>query len=253
MITLTDACAGYPGKEILHHITVTFPPARLSVIVGPNGCGKTTLLRTIGAGLPLIQGGIAVAGRPLSDYDPVSLARTVAILPQSREVPDATVSRLVLYGRFPRLRYPRRYRREDYGIAAAAMERAGVTALGDRPLRSLSGGERQRAYLAMALAQDTPVILLDEPTTFLDIRAQLDLLELLGTLRDEGKTIVAVLHDLESALRTADAMLVMRDGRVAAFDTPEKIAQTQTLDDAFHVRTVAYTADDGDKRYFFRS
>ncbi|MEA4823078.1 MAG: ABC transporter ATP-binding protein [Clostridiaceae bacterium] len=253
MITLTDVCAGYPGKEILHHITAFFPPARLSVIVGPNGCGKTTLLRTISTGLPLMHGSITVADRPLSDYDPAALARTVAVLPQSREAPDAIVSRLVLYGRFPRLRYPRHYRREDYDIAAAAMERAGVTALGDRPLRSLSGGERQRVYLAMVLAQDTPVILLDEPTTFLDIRAQLDLLALLGTLRDEGKTIIAVLHDLESALRTADAVLVMRDGCAAAFDTPEKLAQTHTFDDIFHVRTALYTADDGDKRYFFRN
>ena len=169
MLKLEQISAGYGEKTILHDISMEFPPGTVTAVLGPNGCGKSTLLKAAAGLLPLSQG-TAQREEPRE--------RTVAYLPQSRSVPDMTARQLVLHGRFPWLSWPRRYRAEDHAAAAAALERLGVAEYAHRPLAELSGGTRQKCYLAMALAQEAKTLLLDEPTSFLDVGCQLEFLAL---------------------------------------------------------------------------
>ena len=173
----------------------------------------------------------------------------MAYLAQSRQVPDITVERLVLHGRFPYLGYPRRYRKEDYAIADAAMKTLGVAELADELVQNLSGGQRQKVYIAMALVQDTPVILLDEPTTYLDISHQLQLMQQARMLAAQGKTVVMIIHDLPHAFQTADHMILMRDGKIVADGTPEQIYASGMISSVFGVR-LCRTGTEGGWRYY---
>ncbi len=224
MIELRNVTAGY-GAPVLNNITAAFPPGQVSVIVGPNGSGKSTLLK-VAAGLLAPASGSVTIGSPR--------ARQVSCLPQSRLLPQMTAGRLVLHGRFPWLGYPRRYRASDYEAARRAMERLGVWEFAQRPLAELSGGTRQRCYIAMALCQDAPTILLDEPTASLDIGHQLRLLELCRALAGEGKAVVLVLHDLGQALTVADRLLVLHEGSLVAQGPPESVLET--MEAVFGVR-----------------
>lgn len=227
MVELKHLSAGYGEKTILHDISLTFPAGTVTAVVGPNGCGKSTLLKAIAGLLPPTSGEV-LAEEPRAQH--------VAYLPQSRRLPEMTASRLVLHGRFPWLGWPRRYRAEDYAIAQKAMERLGVAESSDTPLTELSGGTRQKCYLAMALAQDAPTILLDEPTSYLDIAHQLKLMELCRELASEGRAIVLVLHDLPLALQYADRVAVMDAGRLLVLGTPEEIMSTSILQTTFGVQ-----------------
>lgn len=227
MLKLQHLSAGYGEKTILHDISITFPAGTVTAVVGPNGCGKSTLLKTI-AGLLHPASGEILAEEPRAQH--------IAYLPQSRRLPEMTAGRLVLHGRFPWLGWPRRYREEDYAIAQKAMERLGVAGFADAPLAELSGGTRQKCYLAMALAQEAPTILLDEPTSFLDIAHQLRLMELCRELAGEGRAIVLVLHDLPLALQYADRVAVMDAGRLLALGMPEEIMSTNILQATFGVQ-----------------
>lgn len=227
MVELKHLSAGYGEKTIIRDISLTFPAGTVTAIIGPNGCGKSTLLKAIAGLLPPTSGEILVE-------EPRS--QNIAYLPQSRRLPEMTASRLVLHGRFPWLGWPRRYRPEDYAIAKQAMERLGVAEFAETPLSELSGGTRQKCYLAMALAQDTPTILLDEPTSFLDIAHQLRLMELCRELAAEGRAIVLVLHDLPLALQYADRVAVMDAGRLLSLGAPEEIMSTNLLQTTFGVR-----------------
>ena len=227
MVELKHLSAGYGEKTVLHDISLTFPAGTVTAIIGPNGCGKSTLLKAI-AGLLSPTSGEILVEEPRS--------QNVAYLPQSRRLPEMTAGRLVLHGRFPWLGWPRRYRAEDYAIAKKAMERLGVAEFADTPLSELSGGTRQKCYLAMALAQDAPTILLDEPTSFLDIAHQLLLLELCRELAREGRAVVLVLHDLPLALQYADRVAVLDAGRLLSLGTPEEIMSTDILQTTFGVR-----------------
>ncbi|MBQ7721051.1 MAG: ABC transporter ATP-binding protein, partial [Clostridia bacterium] len=169
MITVQDLRASYEGEEILHGIDASFPEGKISAIIGPNGNGKSTAIRSILRLMPDISGSILLDGEDMSRLTRQEIARRIAYLPQSRSVPDVTVGRLVLQGRFSYLSYPRHYRRDDHEKAAQALEWVGLSGFSERKMENLSGGQRQKAYLAMALAQDTDVIMMDEPTTFLDI------------------------------------------------------------------------------------
>ena len=229
MLKLLDLSAGYGEKTILHDISMEFPPGTVTAVVGPNGCGKSTLLKAAAGLIPLSAGAVeAEAPR----------ARTVAYLPQSRAVPEMTARQLVLHGRFPWLGWPRRYRGTDYAIADAALERLGVADIAQRPLAELSGGTRQKCYLAMALAQEAKTLLLDEPTSFLDIGCQLSLMELCRSLAAEGKAVAAVLHDLPLALAYADRVAVLEQGRLAALGTPEEVRRSGILDRVFGVQVL---------------
>lgn len=227
MLKLQHLSAGYGEKTILYDISITFPVGTVTAVVGPNGCGKSTLLKSIAGLIPPASGEI-LAQEPR--------ARHIAYLPQSRRLPEMTAGRLVLHGRFPWLGWPRQYREEDRTIANRAMERLGVAEFADTPLSELSGGTRQKCYLAMALAQDAPTILLDEPTSYLDIAHQLSLLELCRELAAEGRAVVLVLHDLPLALQYADRVAVMDDGRLLTLASPEEIMSTDILQKTFGVQ-----------------
>ena len=232
MIELQKVCAGYGGRAVLHEVSLTAPDGQVTALVGPNGSGKTTLLRVIAGQLPLTGGSISVNGHTAAE-NRRAFARVAAYLPQTRSVPAITVETLVGHGRFPYLGLSRRMRPEDRQAVARAMALTGVDRWAGRDLRTLSGGERQRVYIAMALAQDTPVILLDEPTTYLDLGRQFELLELVRSLT--GKTVLLVLHDLTLALRYCDRLAVLEQGRLAAFDAPQAVLRSGTLDRVFGV------------------
>ena len=245
MISISELYASYEGEEILHGIDACFPTGKISVIMGPNGSGKSTTLRSLVRLVPEVSGGIALDGTALETLSPQALARRVAYLPQSRNVPDITVERLVMHGRFPYLSYPRRYRREDREKVRQALEWVGLSALGDRRMAKLSGGQRQKAYLAMALAQDTEVILMDEPTTYLDIRNQFELLERTRSLSKSGKTVIMILHDFEAALRFADHVVVMADGRILTAGPAREVLGSDAINQAFGVKVQFFEAEDG--------
>ena len=234
MLQIRDLTAGYSGKPVLSGISLTIPAGKVTVIAGPNGCGKSTLLKAVAGVLPS-EGAILLDGQELDAKDPRKRAQAVAFLPQNRSVPEITVERLVLHGRFPYLCYPRRYRKADLEIARGAMARMGIEDLAQRSVATLSGGQRQKAYIAMALAQDTQVVLLDEPNTFLDIAHQLQLMEQARALAAEGKTVVLVLHDLAMALEYADELVVLSRGTVLCQGGPQAVFDSGCLGEAFGV------------------
>lgn len=249
MLELKSVSAGYPGRGVLEDVTLAVRPGRVLALLGPNGCGKSTLLRTMAGLLPVRGGEVLLDGAPLKDWGPRETARRVAFLPQSRAVPNITARRLALHGRFPYLSYPRRYRREDYEAVDRALAAADALDLADQPLPELSGGQRQKAYLAMALAQDTETILMDEPTTYLDIRHQLEALALVRRLAAEGRAAALALHDLCLALTLADEIAVLGEGRLLALDGPEGIYQSKILERVMGVR-LDRSAGPGGWRYF---
>ena len=249
MVEIRQLCAGYHDRRVLNGMDLTIPGGKLTVILGPNGCGKSTLLKVLCGILPVESGEILLDGENAKTFSQRALAQRVAYLAQSRHVPDITVRRLVLHGRFPYLGYPRRYRKEDYAHADRAMEAMGISDLADTPLQNLSGGQRQKVYIAMALAQDTPVVLLDEPTTYLDISHQLQMMDHARSLTEQGKTVVMILHDLPHAFRTADHMVLMENGTVSVEGTPEEIYASGAVDRIFAVKLGRAQTDDG-WRYF---
>lgn len=245
MITVSDLRASYEGEEVLHGVSARFPREKISVILGPNGCGKSTTLKTILRLLPMDAGAVTVDGKDLASLSQQELARAVAYLPQGRNIPDITVERLVLHGRFPYLSYPRRYRKEDYDKVRQAMEWVGLEGFGEKKMDRISGGQRQKAYLAMALAQDTPVILMDEPTTYLDIKNQFEMLDCARMLTAMGKTVIMILHDFEAALRYADHVVLMDAGRTVASGSARDVLASRAIRDAFHVTPCFFDAEDG--------
>lgn len=249
MLEVKQLCGGYPGKRVLRQVDMTIPKGKLTVILGPNGCGKTTLLKTLCGILPAESGQVRLEGENILALRPRMLAQKVAYLAQGQNVPDITVGHLVLHGRFPYLSYPRRYRKEDYACAQQAMEAMGIGNLADTLLQNLSGGQRQKAYIAMALAQDTPVLLLDEPTTYLDISHQLTLMAQAKHLSRQGKTVVMILHDLAHAFQTADHMILLENGSVAAEGTPEEIYRTGAVEAVFDVKLGRAQTNNGWRYY----
>lgn len=236
MLELRNITAGYGENMILRNISLDFPKGTVTAVLGPNGCGKSTLLKAAAGLLPLAAGEIS-APRPRAQH--------VAYLPQSRRLPEMTVRQLVLQGRYPWLGWPRRYGEGDLALAEGAMERLGVAEYAHRPLAELSGGTRQRCYLAMTLAQDPEVFLLDEPTSFLDPAHQIRLLTLCRELAAEGRAVAVVLHDLPLALRYADRAAVMKDGRLLAVDSPERLLERGILEQVFGVKILGVDTPEG--------
>lgn len=250
MIELTNLRAGYPGRVVLEDVTLSFPPGQVLALVGPNGSGKSTLLRTALGLIPRLGGDIWVDGDRLEDLTPRQLARRAAYLAQSRPMPNITAGRMVLHGRFPYLSYPRRYRPEDHAMAQRALERTDALDLAQRPMPQLSGGQRQKVYLAMALAQDTGTVLLDEPTTYLDVSHQQEVMATARLLASEGKAVVAVLHDLCLAMRFAHRLAVLDGGRLQAAGTPEELCQSGILDRVFSVALRRVETEEGWRYYY---
>ena len=222
MIELKNITAGYGKHTVLDGVTAAFEKGAVTGIIGVNGCGKSTLLKTM-LGLIPAEGNISLDAQNLGDMSRKAIARKVAYLSQGKTTPDMTVEQLVLHGRFPHLSYPRHYSKQDREIAYSAMVQMGIADLAQKPLGELSGGMRQNAYIAMALAQDTDYILLDEPTTYLDISHQLELMQVLRKLAGNGKGIVAVMHDLPMAFTYCDQILLLDGGKVLAQGTPQEV------------------------------
>ena len=236
----------YDSDPVLKGLDLELPKAALTAVVGPNGSGKSTLLKTIiginrmSAGRILVSDASSKTGyTDLSSLNQRQTAQMIAYLPQQRNVPDITASRLVLHGRFPYLSYPRRYTKEDLALAEKALKAAGAEDLAPVNLERMSGGQRQKIYIAMALAQDTGLMLLDEPTTYLDIYQQIEIMKLLKSLtrpENGAKTVCVVMHDIVQALKFADCIAVLDEGRVSACASPEEIYESGVLDKVFGVK-----------------
>lgn len=249
MIELHKLAAGYPERRVLERVSLQFPDGQITVLAGPNASGKTTLLRTILGLEPRLEGEIFLDGTAQTDLTARELALRVSYLPQSRPVPNITAGRMVLHGRFPYLGYPRRYRPEDWAMAKAALREAGAEELERQLMSRLSGGQRQRVYLAMLLAQDTRNVLLDEPTTYLDVAHQFRLLDRARRLADQGRAVVLVLHDLCLALRWADQLVVLDSGRLQMADSPERVFTSGILDRVFEVNVRRFQTPNGWQYY----
>ena len=236
MIELKCLNAFYGERKVLESINLQLEEGRIYVIIGPNGSGKSTLMKAILGLLDRTEGEILFDGTDIRNLTLKDIARKASFLSQSRNTPNITAARMVLHGRFPSRGWPRRYSREDRRIVRASMEKTGCLELGNRMMTDLSGGERQKVYLAMALAQDTDAIFMDEPTTYLDPEHQLAVMESAKKMKDEGKTVVMVLHDLPLALENADSILVMEDGRIKKEGKPEEIYRSGIIEEVFNVR-----------------
>lgn len=235
MLELKNISVGYGRKNVLDGGNVSFEKGKLTSIIGVNGCGKSTLLKAILGILPLSSGDIVIDGNDLQSMSRNEIAKRVSYLAQGKNTPDMTVEQMVLHGRFPYLSYPRRYRAVDREIARKAMDSVGISHLADKPLYELSGGMRQTAYIAMALAQDTDYILLDEPTTYLDIAHQLELMKLLRELANGGKGIVSVMHDLQLAFDFSDEIAIIHNGSVPLKATPSEMSESRFIKEIFNV------------------
>jgi len=251
VIELHGLRAGYPGRSVLEDINLDFRPGEVLAVLGPNGCGKSTLLRASNGLLARSGGAVLVDGVPLDKLTAKETARRVAYLPQSRQTPNITAGRMVLHGRFPYLPYPRRYGRADYELVDRALGQVGARDLADRFMPQLSGGQRQKVYLAMALAQDTGTILMDEPTTYLDVACQLEVMALARRLAAEGRAVVMVLHDLCLALQFAHRTALLRDGRLVFAGAPEELYRSQALEEVMGV-ALGQVETEGGLRYYYR-
>lgn len=235
MIELRNVTAGYGDTPVLRDVSLSLRPGEVLILVGPNGSGKSTLLRTTLGMLPKTSGEIRIEGREIGAFTTREIAQRAAFLTQSRTVPNITAYRMVLHARFPYLSYPRQYRPEDREITEAALRRMDAWDLRNRPMPTLSGGQRQKVYLAMVIAQQTQAVLMDEPTTYLDVAHQFRIMTMARALADEGKAVVLVLHDLPMALKYADRMAVLEQGRIVGVGTPEQIFASGVLSRVFDV------------------
>ncbi|ENL0404610.1 Fe(3+) dicitrate ABC transporter ATP-binding protein FecE [Salmonella enterica] len=226
----------YGTQPVLNNLALTIPTGKITALLGPNGCGKSTLLNCFSRLLSPQSGKVLLADRPLDSFSSRQLARRLALLPQHHLTPEGiTVRELVSYGRSPWLSLWGRLSVEDNARVNVAMSQTQTHHLAERRLTELSGGQRQRAFLAMVLAQDTPVVLLDEPTTYLDINHQVELMHLMHELQTQGKTVVAVLHDLNQASRYCDHLVMLANGRVMAQGAPDEVMKPELLKTVFSI------------------
>ncbi|WP_328297896.1 ABC transporter ATP-binding protein [Streptomyces sp. NBC_00435] len=237
-LTAENVTLGYDQRVIAENLSVEIPDNSFTVIVGPNACGKSTLLRALSRMLKPTRGRVLLDGQAIGSMPAKKVAKTLGLLPQSSIAPDGiTVSDLVSRGRYPHQGMLRQWSAEDERIVNESMTSTGVAELADRAVDELSGGQRQRVWIAMALAQQTPLLLLDEPTTYLDIQHQIDVLDLCAELHEEqGRTLVAVLHDLNHAARYATHLIAMRDGKVVAEGPPAEVVTAELVERVFGLR-----------------
>ena len=226
---------GYGDQPVVHDVSLQIPDGRVTTIIGPNGCGKSTLLRTLSRLLTPSSGTVVLDGAAIGSQSARQLARTLALLPQSPVAPEGLLVRdLVGRGRHPHQRWFQQWSHGDEDLVTDAMRWTGILDLADRPVDALSGGQRQRVWIAMTLAQHTDLVLLDEPTTYLDLAHQVDVLDLVCRLnRERGATIAMVLHDLNLAVRFSDHLVVMQHGCVVAQGDPTQILTAELLLEVF--------------------
>lgn len=251
MLELLSLSAGYDGHAVLSDLDITFEPGTVTAIIGRNGCGKSTLLKTACGLLPPVGGFVRADGRAAASFEPKEWARLVSVLPQSRLVPSIPVSTLVMHGRFPYLGFSRKAGPRDKEKVDSAMRRMGVWEFRHKSMDTLSGGERQKVYLAMLLAQDARYVFLDEPATFLDIHYRLEILRLMRELRDEGRCVVAVMHELSHALSVSDKVCLLDEGRIVLYDNPQAVYASGEIERCFHVRSKPAETEDGTAYLFY--
>ncbi|MEU0501172.1 ABC transporter ATP-binding protein [Nocardia sp. NPDC005998] len=234
-LSAQEVTLGYGDRVIVDGLSIGFAPGVVTTVIGPNGCGKSTMLRALGRLLRPQQGRILLDGKAISSMKTKDVARIVGMLPQSPVAPEGlTVADLVARGRHPHQSWIRQWSATDEDEVISALAATGVADLADRTLDELSGGQRQRAWISMALAQGTDILLLDEPTTYLDLAHSVEVLDLVDRLHDEhGRTVVMVLHDLNLAIRYSDRLIVMRDGRIVAQGAPADIINVALLREVF--------------------
>lgn len=229
-LAVERASFAYAGTRVVDDLSLRIEPGSFTVIIGPNACGKSTLLRGLARLLPPQEGRVVLDGRSIAEIPAKALARRLGLLPQTAVAPEGiTVRDLVARGRYPHRGMLRPWTAADEAAVVDALAATGMTSLADRPVDALSGGQRQRAWIAMVLAQQTDVLLLDEPTTYLDVAHQVELLELLAALHAQGRTIVAVLHDLNQAARYATTIVAMRGGQVIAEGPPGEVVTSENV------------------------
>jgi len=223
---------------IVEGLTLTIPTQAITAIIGPNGCGKSTLLKALARILIPEQGKVEVNEVDIHSQSTKEIARQIGLLPQSPRSPDGiTVLDLIQRGRYPHQGIFRQWSREDEASVNNALSLTGLTNFSDKPIDELSGGQRQRVWIAMLLAQETPIMLLDEPTTHLDIAHQIEVLDLLKELtRQHNRTIVMVLHDINLAVRYADNLIAMRDGKIKTFGEPHNVVTAQMMHEVFSIQ-----------------
>ncbi|CAM4347293.1 ABC transporter ATP-binding protein [Lacicoccus alkaliphilus] len=240
VLEVEDVTVGYGKKAILKDFKMRIPKGRITSIVGPNGCGKTTLLHTLARAMKPKYGAVLIDGRDIFSLHTKDVAKRLSLLPQSSTAPAGLdVYDLVSYGRYPHKGAFEGLNQKDAENIEWAMEVTGIRSLGTRRLSELSGGQGQRVWLAMALAQNTDVILLDEPTTYLDMKFQMEILQLLKDLNTSaGKTIVMVLHDINHASRFSDCMIAMQSGGIISSGSPEAVMTENTVREVFDVTPV---------------
>lgn len=243
LLAASGLSAGYNNIEILHGLDLTVPPGKITVIVGANACGKSTFLRTISRLIAPTAGQVLLDGKSIHRMPSRDLARTLGLLPQSPIAPEGiTVADLVSRGRHPHQSLFSRWTRQDDEAVDSALSATKTFDLAERPVDELSGGQRQRVWIAMALAQQTDILLLDEPTTFLDINHQIEVLDLLTDLNHtRGTTVVMVLHDLNLAARYADHLVALASGRVHLSGTPEEVLTEETVRQVFGLESRVIT------------
>ncbi|MGW4228232.1 ABC transporter ATP-binding protein [Streptomyces sp. NPDC004980] len=244
-LTARALTLAYEDRTVVHELDLAVPDGQVTVIVGPNACGKSTTLRALGRLLKPAGGSVLLDGTELSRIPTRKIAQSVGLLPQTPVAPEAiTVSDLVARGRQPHQHWWQQWSEADERAVTDAMERTDITALGDRSVDELSGGQRQRVWIAMALAQDTDLLLLDEPTTYLDIAHQVEVLDLVRQLAapaadgTRGRTVVTVLHDLNQAARYADHLVAMKAGRIVAEGRPGDVVTAELVREVFGLEAV---------------
>jgi iron complex transport system ATP-binding protein len=232
-----DVTLAYDRLVVAEGLDVEIPAQGFTAIVGPNACGKSTLLRALARMIKPRAGTVLLDGRSIAELPSKQVARRLGLLSQTSTAPDGiAVMDLVARGRYPHQSLLRQWSRDDERAVRAAMAATRVDDLAARPIDELSGGQRQRVWLAMALAQETQILLLDEPTTFLDIQHQIEVLDLCAELHEQGRTLVAVLHDLNQACRYATHLIALRDGKVVARGAPGDVVDAELVERVFGVR-----------------
>ncbi len=226
-----DLALAYGATTVTSGLSIEIPDGRITAIIGPNACGKSTLLKALARLLKPQQGVVHLDGQDIHRLPTADVARLVGLLPQGAVVPPGiTVEDLVARGRYPHQRWYQQWSKQDAAIVERALELTGTSDLRKRPVDQLSGGQRQRVWIALAFAQDVPIMLLDEPTTFLDINHRLEVLDLIAQLNaEEGRTMVLVLHEINEVCRYADQVIAMRDGRIVAQGPPAEVVTAEAM------------------------